>query len=471
MIVEGVKKVCSKTKTFQFRLKRNEVAAIIDYEPTPTNAKAPNLKDRWYYRPDISLKKFKRTAVIDYLHLDFLLDHNTQAQHVQSAVEEFGYNKPGHAGYNHIEIKHAQTQTVIKKQTAITLIFHDPDFGELNQIVSKLNEKYGVVGTPQVSEIEISVDFLSKEDNEIHRAEMVALLMRHIVPSERIRNVKGGRPSFYGAWQEWFRGFGVRAGLRSWAVRTGKNRHAMANTPLMPQREFAPTPSMKKNQPLIHDRGKVEGKRYGIGLNQPENHPGFEDTYYIGRKTGDEQIKIMHKVKNHQQYYDSGERTLEPKDAEILETKDRRARIEVTLRGEAIKQIGEDGERSLEKLKAFSFQTLQGKYFQFWHPTFKQPDSVPNFTEYCGRSPEELNALEQDLFLRAGALPVHEAQLVQKYWLDVGLPQKNGVGRPREETFEEWSDKSAGHLKAYTELNKAVSAALGNLSAKLNRET
>lgn len=458
----------SHSETVLFRKERNKIAAQIEYKAEKLHTAADHLKGRWYYKPQYSLRSHSTNAVIDFVSLAFWVTSNTQARWVtQKIKDEFGFRPQ----YRTPKMKrpefHYEKRT---EPTGFVLIFQDPSLPLVEEVIEFVRNKYGLLKEPKIVELEVSVDFYIKpkyrknavEDDKLN-AQMVALLMRHLIPPREVLEKKSGRPRYFGAELKKRRDFFRRSILK---------RTPVPPTAVDPIRKLPASPSDKQARALVLEPNTETSASSSIGENQYENHPGFTDTFYMGPRYGDAHLKVMHKIIDNQRYVDysdddepkvllklHGGKEPEVPKHKILKREKRRARVEVTLRG---KELNSRKLKVLNDLRKFSFATLQGDFFRFYHPTFKDPHTASKYEGMKGRLEHLMEGEMPSLFLRAGSIMVHEAQKVMLYRLRHRLKAAK-IGRPVSRPWHERVGKNV-LLWTYEELNVDVRQALENLT-------
>jgi hypothetical protein len=146
-----------------------------------------------------------------------------------------------------------------------------------------------------------------------------------------------------------------------------------------------------------------------------------------------------------------------------LDDAEKRVRIEVTLDSRA---LGDLGIKEVMDLEDFSYVALQGDYFQFKLPTFKDArhEKAPGLRAI--RRELELRRLTR--FLSTGVVGLMFRQHAEKKSRSSHLPElrrqfrKDGRKMRRDRQGKGTTEK----LIAYEKLNRVVSAALWNLSKR-----
>lgn len=135
-------------------------------------------------------------------------------------------------------------------------------------------------------------------------------------------------------------------------------------------------------------------------------------------------------------------------------------RIEVTL---DFRELHRLGITTLADLQAFRFQTLQGEYFQFRLPTFRNTLLLKN----ARHSTLAIDACRRVKFLRTGVIGLHEMD-------DAFLwAREQKRARPRKGPVKKQAAKkptrgrATSTLVAYEALTKRVAAALRHLGERM----
>ena len=283
-----------------------------------------------------------------------------------------------------------------------TIRVQAPEAADLIHLRRLLIEKFDVNGAIGIAEMEISVDFYPRNGSEDLRRKFVAVLRQTILP-------------------RWFVWDEVLTRPRVIGMVGGPNF-------LMP------------DLPFRRDRVALLA---GTG-----SDIDADSTFYIGAKDGQRMIRIMDKKTDVRKTSGSGPVELNPDE--------RRARVEVVLRGEALHR---HGLRCLEDLFSVSLAKLQGENFHFMLPTVTSRQSA-------GRSWERSLARWKDLFdLRAfpgkGVIGMHWHR--QEHWRvfkqEVNRLRSSG-GQAKKKLLPRLTDKPTDTFAAFEELNEVVQVAL-----------
>ena len=311
--------------------------------------------------PDLDLSSYRVDAVVDWVAVGVETDSDQPAVNVNEWIakatgESLSVTGPG-GGEGYFG-------------RAFEAKIQDPTLDTLAKITSAIDAHPRLSCTGRLAAIEVSVDWYPHSKREEDRLLMVDLLWRQLLPPEGIWRMEGGWPrSFVG------RGGGAKARdedtqplLASPRIVKGKDEILYAGVVVRADRELR-----RDLTPELHKPPAVDG------------------TIYFGRRGGDVQIKVMHKIIDQQ---NRGKGT-----ARRLGKRKRRARIEVTLRGQALEELGLT---QVKRLGHFDFTKLRRRYFNFWLPTVPYHRGRASGVEDVVKGPRSRQ--EIDLFSRSGVL-------------------------------------------------------------------
>lgn len=375
---------------------------VLGYVVKPQEATQARFRNRVVGKPDINLRDYRVRAVIDWLDVTVTLRERTQFQHLQKPILE----RTGLLPFI------APLEKVAGGATTIFRIrFQETRLAMVTDCLDEIRKAYGFVEEPSIAGIEISVDFTPRVPSEGARHRMVGVLTHHLFPKVDIITSPYDRPRF-----KWGR---------------GKSR----------------------TRYLIGDR-----KRLSQGLDLlrwplADLAAPVDATFYVGRLHGRSQWKVMDKTLDRQNIT-AGTQVLLPEES-------RRARLEVTLNEEELRdlKIG-----TIDSLRRFRFATLQGRYFQFMLPTFatksdRHSKAVVEFWE-GNRKRRFLTAGIVGLITMdhatAGFRTMRRKEVVHTLRVmgrKVATPDRSGSGL-------------AGAFVAYEELNRQVSRQLEKLGER-----
>lgn len=282
---------------------------VLNYVVRPQEQAQTRFRDRTVATLDIGLDGYHCRAVIDWLDVTVVLARGTQFQHLQRPIEE----RTGLLPF----IK-AQDNGAGGVATIFRIRFQETRVALVAECLEDIQRTHGFVEEPVIDGMEVSVDFTPKVSSEPARHRMVGVLARHLLPKIDIVADAYDRPRF-----QW-----DCDGIVQTRYLTGDRRSRSGELDLL-------------RWPLADQAVPVDA------------------TFYVGRQHGRAQWKVMDKLLDRQNLA-SGTRVELPEE-------ERRARVEVTLNSDELRELGI---RTLESLRQFRFATLQGRYFQFMLPTF-----------------------------------------------------------------------------------------------------
>lgn len=280
----------------------------ISYRPEPTGKRQSRLVGRYLLRPEIRLDDFTCRAVLDWIDVEVALCRPVRFRQLQKHIVENKMRKP------FVEPLDPESGTRFRIRV------QEPRLDQVEAALSAIEANYGLLSVPLVTGVEISVDFFPKSHDPNERQKMVALLVRHLIPKPDLLSKFHDRP-------------------RSIAMGSQRPRYMLAGS---------------KTDMLANL------ERYPLS-SESDEHPPVDATYYLGARDADLMFRIMDKI------YDR--RNPKTKTAVELAPEARRARVEVHLRGALLER---HGIKTLDDLRTFDFERLQGRYFSFWLPTFKE---------------------------------------------------------------------------------------------------
>ncbi|MGV8856211.1 MAG: hypothetical protein ACOH2L_16380 [Devosia sp.] len=278
-----------------------------------------------------------------------------------------------------------------------------------------MNTKFGIESGPTITELEVSVDFTPSEPNQASRDLMFGILVRHHLPVIDLFGSPMSRPRF--------------------ATRRGPAsiKHVFRDRPAIRDlfEELAWTTK--------HDRQVV-----------------VDATYYVGAKDAPVQWSTMDKVKDKQ--------NIAAGTFVELSEKDRKTRIEVTLRNEALTDLGLC---NLEDLSTLNFRGLQKKFFNFKLATFE--------TRPLGQRKAVSEAIERsraEKFLVTGVIGLMGQDAVRMQFRKANRPavlQHLHQQGKKVKAADRRGSGVSGTTLSFAELNKAVETALRHLGERVSK--
>lgn len=290
----------------------------LSFIESQVGSRQTRFQDRRILTPGIDLKKYRFEAVIDFVVVR-VFARRTQHQWIQkelrTVLECDCWIKPINPGEG-------------KEADEFDIKIQEPRSSKIvAAAIHAVGEKRGERRTPQLREIEFSLDVFSRDSTEDAREIMVGLLQR----------------TYFAATKRWVNHLDMP---RSTASITGQIGGE-------PTSNYLPPAVGEERDPSLTVRPGPEEFR----------SPFLDGTMYLGEKDTSGMIRIQNKVKD-KQYPE--------KDTfDALSADQTRARVEVTLASHDLELLGL---RNVRDLADFSYTKLQKKYFQFMLPTFAGVD-------------------------------------------------------------------------------------------------
>ncbi|TJW51955.1 MAG: hypothetical protein E5X65_20710 [Mesorhizobium sp.] len=370
----------------------------------PLVAKQVRLHGRTVLKPELDIRNYRCRAVIDWIDLVFRTDRATQWIWLQREIEKAINQTCDVRG------RRAEDQAEYR---LFRVRFQEPEYDKLLSATRAVDNRWGLQAHVTIENLEISVDFQPKQPSDEALGLMFGLLVRTHLPSRDVISDRSDRPRF------------------AWGEGSKNTRHILPLSPNKPERSDELLVAIERDQAATLD-----------------------STYYAGAKGSRSAWRIMTKLMDKQNKR-AGSRVSLPE-------KERRVRAEVTLNSEELEAIKL---RTLNELQSFRFQTLQGRYFQFWLPTFaalSQPVDGP------------LSAIRNDLeerrrtkFMNAGVLGLKTMDQAQAKIADSRRPDiKKSLGRPLQSKQRRGTGVSMT-LVAFNELSRPVKYALRHLGQRV----
>lgn len=380
---------------------------------TKVGLKQARFQNRRVLSPTLDLKAFRFKAVIDFMVVR-VFTNKTQFQWIQQEL-----------------------RTVLPRDSWITPInpgggteaeefdikIQEPDSsGLVAAAIAAVGTRHGERKTAQLREIEFSLDVYSRNGADSKREQMVGLLQR----------------TYY-------------AEVGRWENRLDMPRStaAIATQPdLAARTKYLPPVMGDKRKSSLTVRPEPEEFR----------SPFLDGTMYLGQRGASSMVRIQNKERDQQNPSKGTYKQLPPKQ--------KRARVEVTLKGRDLEALGL---HTLTDLAVFKYAKLQKKFFQFMLPTFEGPSDKKSASIRAVYRLEEKK--RAGIFLKSGLLAVmrrdevweaHKVSVrpeVRSIFRDQGWSiGRNRVGRG-----------STSTMMAYEALNKQVSIAFRHLGERERR--
>lgn len=313
----------------------------ISYRGEPWASSQPRLRGRLVFKPEIDLNRYRCGVHVDWVYLHVRLREQTQSIWVTREITSAIGRKPAVLRpadqHDAAPWNHNGSEFRVKLQ--------DPTMDELRGIADALDTRWGLADDITVVGIEVAVGFypttrVPDEEVDSDRHSMVAVIQRHHLPpwglfsqpDEDLRFVYMGKEK----------------GHTSFVVPDG--RHATGE-------------SRSKSATLFKDSA-VNKQILGCAELEYLTMP-VDGTRYLGCKHGAVMFRVQNKI------VDGSDP--EARD-EVLCLRKRRARVEVTLLEEGVRDVGIE---TLDDLARFDFVRLKTRFFSFWWPTFPSEPGQP----------------------------------------------------------------------------------------------
>ena len=367
--------------------------------------KQRRLLARTTLQPEINLENYQFCAVIDWIEFRVHLGRGTQIQHLHDFLLPFVGRRP------FITRKDKGAGDVF---SICTIRIQEPvSLAHVTLIHEALVAKYGATAPSLVTGIEISLDAYAKDEAGVARVLMVGAMQRTIWTNRDIWTDKNSRPR---------------------SIIGTKKEDVLK---LLPRPDDVYDYMIKP----VHELCK---------------EPFADGTMYLGARDDDVMIRVMDKVKDVQR----------PDGTYVaLTDKTSRARIEVTVKG---KELVDIGLTDIASLRHFKLTELQGRYFQFRLPTFAIRQNPRRTIDAICNNEEARRA---DAYMRSGVLGVmlrDEARLAR--WKTLRRRTTNltrasgGVS-----VIKKTSRLSINMFVAYWALDRKVALAIRDLAAREER--
>lgn len=371
----------------------------LEYVLTPLEKEQARFKGRAALKPQLELSDYTCSAVIDWVDIKFTLGRQTQFQFVKKQVDT-------HLGGNH----HVRPGSRDSGGTTdvFTVRFQEALLPAVGSAIEHVRTVFGLVADPEVTGLEVSVDFTPKDHSDDARARIVGVLMWHMFPGWDYMSDLAARPRF-----SWGPGNTGTAHLIRW------NAHA---------------------------ENSADFVRFNI-----EDRPAAVDaTLYVGRRDGALMWRVQNKTVDRQNVQKGTQVDLPPEK--------RRARVEVTLGAEELLKVGV---HHFSELRSFKFGRLQGTFFRAMLPTFSisKGDPVTTWrdeqrcTKFLNTGVLGLNAMDEAIREKAREIRLDAVAAVNARGGKVNARSRVGTG-------------ATATLMAFEELNRRSRIALDALTKR-----
>lgn len=398
--------------TIQLSRAKSVRCDILEYKRTAIQAAQKRLLGRYSLKPAISLDAFHTNAVIDWMDVAFVVLENTQARWISKHLEKV----TGEAVY----------VSPIESDDFLRFIarFQQPQLSRVIQALEIIDSRFGVVATPTIAGIEVSVDFTPRIASDEARAQMVAVLARHLLPDRDVLMRKRDRPRF------------------TWDEGSDHTQHLFGK----------PDDGLDHTLPFSRRPSKVPPD-YARLFTSGDRMPHVDATVYFGSERSGCLWRVMDKVVDQQNPLTGT--------FKALADHEKRARVEISLGMAEIRRLGIT---SLDDLRRFRFTNLQKEFFAFYLPTFAANDHVHVLNE---RVVKEMRSQERvRKFLKTGVVGL---QAMDEAWETRRASNRADIARVLRSRGQPVARFTAGKgkhgtLLAYRELNKRVETALRHLT-------
>jgi hypothetical protein len=297
---------------------------------------------------------------------------------------------------------------------SFTVRIQEPTATMLSKVERAIGcSRAGLARPTSIRTIEVSIDIYAKSGKQDDRDRMVGLLQRTYLP-----------------------------GMETWTTRV---------TPRFVVGDPSSTTHLIKHPP----------KNQCVYPCQLPPSPPLDSTTYFGEQDGPWMVRVQNKVTDRR----SGTT------ARSLLDEEKRARIEVTLRGPELQKLGLV---SLSRLSNFRFAGLQGKFFHFALPTFIDE---PVLTQHSAVA-AEVNRTDQECFCQGGVVCLERWRNLKEQWLSAKplatTVKQSPLQRLRKDArvlgrsvqYRRAGTGRYGTTISYSELNEMVSSALRDLDRR-----
>ena len=382
------------------KIKTSDVVALT-YRRTAIQAKQTRLWGRYTLKPDISLDEFQTSAVIDWLDVTFEILANTQARWINDHL----LNQVGHS----ISIRERKAEQFSR----FTARFQQPRMKMVNECLSAIDAEYHLVASPNISGIEISIDFKPKIANDDARARMLAVLTRHLLPGRDVLTNELDRPRF-----SWGRG-------------------------------------KEKSEVVLSDSCE-DPVDYANLFTSGDNSPFVDATFYFGSEKYGCLWRIMDKVIDQQNIITGTKK--------VLTEEEKRVRVEVSLGEKEVRRLGIT---TMKDLRNFSFNKLQKEFFAFYLPTFALTDVISSTRQKVVKETRSQERIKK--FLKTGVVGL---SAMDEAWARQRSSKRKAMQSILKGRGVLMSRDRAGKgihstFTAYPELNKRIDTALRHLTEKV----
>lgn len=382
------------------------------YRCEPVEKAQARFHGRYLLRPELNLSRFVTRAEIDWVDLKLTLGRSSQGKHVSRFLAEQLKRRP-----------HVTDSEGRERQTGCVFVarIQRPEPESLARALAALDASHGLVAPVEITGIEIAIDWwpyspATRDPAElaVERLHLVSVLQRHFLPAAEVIAGDKDKPRFKCPDK------GDDEGPTPKLLGPVQPRHGK-------ERVFVET---KLNlEPIIWRNWDLD----------VHNAPFLDSTMYFGGDKAD----IMYRIQNKTTDNRKGD------EYDKLPAEQRRARVEVTLKGGALEDVGL---RQLDDLAGFRFEELRKELFPFWLPTL-QPG--PGWWWF-----------ERKVFAKTGLYGLEARQWAHDQ-LRKARNKRLAKAEPTDPPRKPWKPgrvRKTGHRLAFDELNHRAYDALEQLS-------
>ncbi len=387
----------------------------IRYRAQRYSGSQARLCNRFVLSPEVDFSLYKCSAVIDWINIDFSIKTRTQFKYLRPYFDAAGTSV-------FVEPLENTGGTSARK---FRVKIQQPRISSIRTAFVDIDQHYRLQRPPVITEIEISIDFYSKNNSDNERLQMVRLLAQHLhVADEKFISSKSDRPRFV-------RGVDVKP---STEPPEKKKPNTLTDWLLKSSND----PGMNRDKlPLQTERDQA---------------PYADATFYIGKNGGPIMWRVMHKTIDRQNR-DKGTH-------KELDSAERRARIEVTLKASELRKLNI---KTLDELVSCGMMKFK-HYFSFKLPTFVEADMPSPI-----RTPSHWLSRERwHKFRSTGVFGLHWMDAA-RYKRDLAVKRKGiEAGYPLR-PHQRRGGGTSSMLVSYNSLNKRVETALRHLTESMQR--
>ncbi len=374
------------------------------------------LADRCALIPIIDIKNYRCKAVIDYVVLEIETHGPREFWKIYEVLRSVSSRNPWmdqQGGFGFEPEKY-----IVRIQ--------DPNLQKIASIpLASLSGYLKGIKKINIREIEISVDFYSHMGGETARQQMVGLLARHYLPPEGMMNKK-----FY-------------------AIRVIKKQGSFI------RRRWSGVSGVRRLDQIFPELNDIETP---ISRGEIKDEIRVDKTISVGNYAADARMKIMEKVADHRNP-NSGQ-------ADPFDEAMKRSRIEVTLKGEALRKLNIT---TFESLRKFQFRKLRREYFEFRLITLPQLTARKNKIDTT-TAEAEMPLL--DIFMKMGVANYQREQFrIENITHRKHLAADRNLGQFKLPVIR--NRVGTGHntnMVAFSELNAKIHDAFRNLEQRISRK-